>query len=193
MSPFGGKRYSSTSEAGAPAEPGGPPEPSETELVARFRDRIRLFAMRRVRDAAAAEDVAQETLRRVVEALRAGRVARLEALPGFVFQTAMHVCLHHRRSAAREARAFARLHDGSDAEPEPSDALADLVGAERRAAVRAALGRLASGDRELLGLFFYERLDTAEVARRLGATPAALRVRKHRALQRLAAALGDEP
>jgi RNA polymerase sigma-70 factor (ECF subfamily) len=197
MSPLDEKRYTSDADPAVPASaPAAAPAvatPSEAELVARFRDRIRLFAARRLGDAAAAEDVAQETLRRVVIAMRAGRIDRLESLPGFVFQTASHVCLHRRRSAGREARALARLRDESVDEPDGPDALAALVGDERRAAVRAALDRLSPGDRELLLLLFYERLETAEVARRCGTTPAALRVRKHRALQRLGELLGGRP
>lgn len=186
MSPLDEKRYSPSADTAAPTAMRPDAAPSEWELVERFHDRIRLFAVRRLGDAAAAEDVAQETLRRVVDAMRAGRIERLESLPGFVFQTASHVCLHRRRSAGREARALARLHDGGDAVADPPDALAALVGEERCNTVRAALDRLGASDRELLRLLFYERLDTADVARRLGATPAALRVRKHRALQRLA-------
>ena len=60
---------------------------------------------------AEAEDVAQETLRRVLAALEAGRVANLEALPGFVFQTARHLCLHG--YPRRTAPAFHRANTGA--------------------------------------------------------------------------------
>ena len=162
---------------------------AEDDLAPRYWERVRLFAVRRVGDAAAAEDVAQEVLRRVTEALRAGRVADPAALPGYVFKTALYVCLHHGRSAGREARALDRL--GIAPPPAPDDPLTRLIGAERRATVRLALERLEPGDRELLQLFYFQQLDTAEIGQRLGVTPEALRVRKHRALRRLAAALGE--
>ncbi len=160
----------------------------EEELAGRFRERIRCFAIRRVRDTALAEDVAQETLRRVMDALRANRVENLAALPGFIFQTAQHICLQHHRSTGREDRALARL--GRDPRPSgENDPLLGLISEDRCRAVRAALGRLPPDERELLELLYYRQEETAAVAERLGITPGALRVRKHRALQKLAALL----
>jgi RNA polymerase sigma-70 factor (ECF subfamily) len=75
------------------------------------------------------------------------------------------------------------------AEPGPADA---AVRAELRQRVRAALGRLAAGDREVLVLRFLERLPTAEVAAVLGISPGAVKLRQLRALERLHAQLGDE-
>ena len=158
--------------------------PSEPELVDRFWSRLRLFACRQLGDSGAAEDVAQETLRRVIEALRAGRVDNPAALPGFVFQTARHICLQHHRSHGREQRALARLSDPY--QREGSEPLAELIGEERIALVRAAVGRLAEADRQLLHWLYFEQEDPAEVARRLGVSAGALRVRRHRAIGRLA-------
>jgi RNA polymerase sigma-70 factor (ECF subfamily) len=141
--------------------------------------------MRRLGDAALAEDVAQETLRRVVDALRQDRVRDPAALPAFVFETARHVCQHHARSAGREARALARLRQGSPDEGRWPDALGALISAERRFAVRQALARLTTPERQLLSGFYYEQLAAEELAGRLGITAGAVRVRKHRALKRL--------
>jgi RNA polymerase sigma-70 factor (ECF subfamily) len=177
----------------ADQDPTGPPAsgpPTESELAARYWDRIRLFATRRVNDAALAEDIAQETLRRVIEALRAGRVQNTDAIAGFVFQTAKHVCMHVHRSAGREARAMQKLDDPSDAEPGAPDALTQLVSEERRLRVRAALETLSPEDRDLLRAVYFAQIDSAELAAKLALSPGALRVRKHRAVQRLAAALG---
>lgn len=171
----------------------GPTEPAETELASRYWDRIRLFATRRVGDAALAEDIAQETLRRVIEALRAGRIQNTEAVAGFVFQTAKHVCMHAHRAAGREARAMRKLDDPSGSQGVHLDALARLVSEERRARVRAALDTLSRDDRDLLRAVYFEQIDAADLAARLGLTAGALRVRKHRAVQRLAAALGASP
>jgi len=46
------------------------PDAIAEELNRRFRDRLRFFAARRLFDREGAEDVAQEVLRRVLEALR---------------------------------------------------------------------------------------------------------------------------
>ncbi|HXV87454.1 MAG TPA: sigma-70 family RNA polymerase sigma factor [Gemmatimonadales bacterium] len=175
---------SAPSPAAAPS-----PHRSESELAHRFWDRIRLFALRRLRDPSAAEDVAQEVLRRVLEALRADRLRSHAALPGFVFQTAHHVVLQQYRGSGREVRALQRLHTASERET-GTDVLSSLISEERRVAVRAALARMEPDDRDLLAWFYQEHTDPAEIARRLAVTPGALRVRKHRALKRLADLLG---
>jgi RNA polymerase sigma-70 factor (ECF subfamily) len=161
---------------------------SEEALARQFWERIRLFATRRLSDATAAEDVAQETLRRVMEALRAGRVRQMETLPAFVFQTALHICQQHHRSAGREERALGKL-SAVDA-PLPPDALSQLISRERRGEVHRALMRLRPEDRDLLQQMYYQDLEPDEIAQRLGLSAGALRVRKHRALQRLAELVG---
>lgn len=165
---------------------------SEAErLSERYRDRLRVLAARRLGDGTLAEDVAQETLTRVIEALSEGRVLNENALPAFVFQTARHVCQQWLRKRVRHRRAVLRYtrepRDASD-----QGALWRLVTAERRAEVHRTLERLSDSDRELLRLLFVDALDGPAAAARLGISPGALRVRKHRALRRLESLLGDE-
>jgi RNA polymerase sigma factor (sigma-70 family) len=181
------KAFEKSAESSPPAEAA---DRELTDLTLKFRERLRLFAARRLRDRDAAEDVAQEALRRTLEALRAGRIINREALPAFLYQTAENICLHSHRSSGRKNRAFALFGfsvEGRQAGPDP---LTSLIDEERRARVRQALGRLEPEDRELLNLVYAQDLDAAEVGRRLSATPGAVRVRKHRAIQRLAAILG---
>lgn len=182
----------------APPPAGGSPDPAATgvrdpkaaELARRYRDRLRVFAARRLGDPSAAEDVAQETLRRVLQALREDRIENPEALSAYLFQTARHVCRRRRRSALREERALRRLRsDGSAPGEGEEDPLRALVARERREAVRRALSELRDRDRRLLRLFFFEGQGTREVAGRLGISSGATRVRKHRALRRLWEAL----
>ena len=169
---------------------GGPPD-IPPDLADRFFDRLRMFAARRVRDRAAAEDVAQEALRRVMEALQAGRIENPEALPAFVFQTARHVCQHHERGTARRERAFTRLAGEDRARPPAADPLSALLREERRRQVRVALDALAPADREILQLFYVRGLETETIASKLGVDPGAVRVRKHRATRRLEEQLTD--
>lgn len=176
----------------APRPPqAGEPSVAEKELTARYWDRVRLVALRRLRDPSAAEDVAQEVIRLVTEALRAGRVDNLEALPGYVFRTAQNLCLQRFRSAGREAKALDRLGTQPGPDHPGGDPLIALISEERRGLVRRAMGDLVPADRELLTLLYFQEVDSAAAAGRLGVTPEALRVRKHRALRRLAALLGD--
>lgn len=164
---------------------------SEEELALRFTSRLRLFAARRLGDATAAEDVAQETLRRVVEAIRANRIENQDALPGFVFQTARNICLHHVRATAREKSAFARFERESTEATGATDPLTALISVERAQDVRRAIQRMDRDDQRLLAMMYYDGLGTDEVASRLGISAAAVRVRKHRVLRRLAAELGE--
>ena len=161
VSPFDGQRYSSP----APSGDAAPPVPDEDALAREFWDRIRLFAARRLDNVAAAEDVAQETLRRVVEALRAGRMENQLALPAFVYRTGPPHLSSALPLLRAEMRALGRLH-GAPPAAEPFDALTALITEERRAAVRAAVARLDERDRELLRLVFVEAMDTGELARR---------------------------
>lgn len=165
------------------------PDALAADLAERFTLRLKLFALRRLRDAAAAEDTAQEALREVLKALRAGRIANTEALPGFAFQTAKNLCMHHGRSAGRRQRALLEFSRLSRADVE--DPLLVLIHEERRVAVRDALARLEKDDRDLLALSFEDGLDAVEIGRRLGLASGAVRVRKHRALRRLAELLGE--
>lgn len=193
MSPLGNDRYAGDGPAegeSRPAEPQLNPDADAdslaSELSDRFRERLRYFAARRLRDRDAAEDVAQEVLRRTLEALRAGRVENQEALPAFLFQTARNVCMQWGRSEGRKGRAFDRLESQSTEADPADDPLAGLISAERREKVRAAFEQLGSGEREVLSLSYVEGLDAAEIATRLHLTAGAVRVRRHRALHRLA-------
>jgi RNA polymerase sigma-70 factor (ECF subfamily) len=198
MSPVRDDRYR---DGGEPAAEdawipplGADPDTLAAELSWRFRDRLRFFAARRMADREAAEDVAQEVLRRTLEALRAGRVENLAALPAFLFQTARHVCMHHGRSAARAAKAMERMGGRSAEElSEAPDPLTALIDSERRELVNAALRELSDGDREILRLSYSEGLDAATIGARLGLTAGAVRVRRHRAVARLTEVLAVTP
>jgi RNA polymerase sigma-70 factor (ECF subfamily) len=157
--------------------------------VEALRERLLYFAARRVRSFADAEDVAQETIRRAIEALQAGRIEKPASLPSFLFQTALHVCQRRYRSAGRETRALRRF-GASSPESAPDDPLGSLISRERRSQVRQALERLETEDREVLTLTFGDGLPTADIAQKLGTSEGNVRVRRHRALGRLAALLG---
>jgi RNA polymerase sigma-70 factor, ECF subfamily len=164
----------------------GSPDALASDLAARFWDRLRLFARRRLCEPGEAEDVAQETLQVVLTALRGGKIENLAALPAFLYQTATHLCLHRQRSLGRHTRAIDRFAETQSRSP-AADSLEALISDERRGQLRKALERLEDADRELLRMIYSEDLDNAVIAMRLGITPGALRVRRHRAVQRLAA------
>ncbi len=175
------------------APPPGAPGPTtaakpDIAELEQFRESLRLFAARRLGDPAEAEDVVQEVLRRALEALRAGRVQNPAVLPAFLFQTARYVCMHRGRSAGRERRALQRF--GSPQGGGAESPLTALISAERRSSVRQALGQLDSDERRLLEMTYRDELDSEEIGRQLGLTAGAVRVRRHRAIRRLAELLG---
>lgn len=176
-----------------PAERSSPQADSEAEgaQLEPYRARLRVFAARRLGDWETAEDVAQETLGRVLEALREGHVRNREALPGYIFQTAVRVCLHRQRSMGRERRALVRFSSSTTVDaPAGESPLAKLISAEERESVLDALAQLDANDRNVLELTFREELDSAEIGRRLGTSAGAVCVRRHRAIRRLAKILG---
>jgi len=154
----------------------------------RYRERLRLFAARRLANVGEADDVAQETIRRAFEALRSGRIKNADALPGFLFQTAKFICMQRARSARREGKALRTF--AASGGPPSVDPLVQLIESERRQAVLGAISELETGDRELLQMTYGDDLATMEIARRLGISVGAVRVRRHRAVRRLAKLLG---
>jgi RNA polymerase sigma-70 factor (ECF subfamily) len=131
-----------------------------------------------VGDAFEAEEIAQETMTRVLE--RWDRVGLMEYPTGYAYRTALNLQRKRiRRLAVRARRRFA---------PVP---VAD-VGAEAgdRQDVRRALGALPEGQRAALIHVDWLDMDTDEAARVLGIKPASVRVRLHRARSALRDALG---
>jgi RNA polymerase sigma-70 factor (ECF subfamily) len=175
----------------APTDPigVGPADDLAASVAEQFSGRLRLFAARRLAgDLAAAEDVVQEALRTILEALRAGRVREPAAIAAFAFETARNLCMHRGRSRSREERALGRL---AIVLPDPPpDALTAVISEERRSEVRAALQQLEDGDRRLLLMTYVDALSGEEIARELALSAGAVRVRRHRALTRLRALMG---
>jgi RNA polymerase sigma-70 factor (ECF subfamily) len=163
------------------------------DIAERYLPRLRMFALRRLRVLAEAEDAAQETLRRVLIALREGRVTDIQALPAYVFETARHICAHHIRHVQRTERAHSRLADTDPVPSSTADPLSTLISSERLRQVRAALAELAPADRELLRLTYVEGLTAEAIAARLALTTVNVRVRRHRLQKQLARTLGVTP
>jgi RNA polymerase sigma-70 factor (ECF subfamily) len=152
----------------------------ETELCRRFLNRARLYGLRHLRfDVTAAEDLAQEVMMILLEALRAGRVADLERVDRFMLGTCRNVAHSMRRGEARIEgirRGLSSELAGAAAPPW------DLVESRR---VEECLAALPSRDARLLFLLFQEGATAVEAAESLGTTPGNVRVIHHRAIARL--------
>ena len=129
------------------------------------------YALRRVDSPDEAKDVVSETF------LVAWR--RLDDVPEpplpWLLGTARRVLANQRRAAGNRAGLVAKLsrEAESGATAEPAD--------ERARRVRDAMSRLPETYRESLALIYWEGLSTAEAARVVGRSRAAMLVRLHRA------------
>ena len=155
---------------------------AEEELVRRFRGPVYVMALVRTRDAEAARDLVQEVLLQVIRALREGRLRNEDSLAAYVHGTARNLVNNYFRS--RQTRDLPQA--GPDPSPENQENSEEwLEQADRRVFVRRALERLNAGERAVLQLTLAEGLPPADIARRLGLTPEAVRQRKSRAMKRI--------
>ena len=154
-------------------------------LLAELARPLLRYCLGRTGDPALAEEAAQEALTALVQRCR--RSGPPESPAAFVFAIARR---RAGRLVLRRRLAEPLAFLWGSASPEP--------GPEERAVVRSdlrrthvALGRLSRGDREALLLVVAGELPLAEGARLLSISLSALKMRLHRARQRLAALLEE--
>lgn len=159
-------------------------------LFARWAGRLLRYLERMVRDAACAEELAQEVFVRVHRARESYRPeARFST---WLYTIATHVALNELRRPHRK-----RPHDSSDDDGAPL--LVDgapppdrVVDAQRLGrAVEAALATLPERQRAALWLAAVEGLSYAEVAESLGTTAKSVKALVHRARVALAGLLAS--
>ena len=160
------------------------------DALEQLRFGVKIMALRALRDPEAAEEAAQETLVRALEAMRNGRPRDPEKLGAFVRGIARHVIADAQRAGERtvplQAPPQQQLGTLRD------DPLTALITTEERDRVRLALTRLSTGDREVIRLSFFDGLTPMEIAERLGEPASRIRKRKSRALSRLRQAFLQE-
>jgi RNA polymerase sigma-70 factor (sigma-E family) len=148
-------------------------------------DAVRL-AYLLTRDAALAEDVAQEAFIRV-----AGRFRHLRSMGAFdayLRKTVVNLCMsHHRRM--RTARAYAERERARIGGREASAAPVDV---ETREEVRAALAALPERQRVAVVLRFYGDLSEQQVGDAMGCSVTAARSLVFRAMETLRRRIGGE-
>jgi RNA polymerase sigma-70 factor (ECF subfamily) len=141
------------------------------------------FALRRVAGRATAEDVVSETFAVVWQKRD---LIPNEPLP-WIYAIARRVVANQNRSETRRGRLRDRISAAADAAPR-----GDVAGMhEERTAVIAAFASLSDADQEVLRLVAWDDLSTADGAQVLDCTPAAFRVRLHRARGALRRALAE--
>lgn len=162
---------------------GNDPE-AEAELFRRMAPRIRLYGLRHLRNEAAAEDLAQQVLITVLEALRASRLKEPEKLASFVWGTCHRMVMDQRRGATRRDRLFALYQKDLPAPAEPPAAHLD------RQQLARCLEGLKERERTVIVMTFYDERTGGDVAGFLGVSEANLRVIRHRAIHQLRECMG---
>lgn len=143
---------------------------------------VRLIALRALGDSAAADDVAQETVLRAMEASLSREVRDPAA---FVHGIARHLISDFRK---HHSRLLHLDHAAAPRNPEP-DALHLLISREDHAAIGKAVKQLPPDDQKLLAMAFVDGLKSPAIASHLGVTSDNIRKRKSRLLDCLRAAL----
>jgi len=159
---------------------------AEEELATRFHGRVRALAASWLDGSDVAQDIAQETILAVIQALRAGKLREPEKLPAFVLSTARNLVNNRCRQVARARE----VSEDPPATP-GRDGFALAVAAERRTLVRTALARLNAVDRRILLFTLIENMTPREIAPLVGLNPGAVRARTTRAVRAVIEEVGE--
>lgn len=151
---------------------------TEQDFAEYFGELLALKLRGRLRAPEVVADVIQETLLRVIKAVRRGGIDSPAGLGSFVNTTCNNVLFEIYR---QESRFCDPLLDEVTGDAGPEQALAT---AEEQQQVRVVLGGLPEKDREILQALFLEERDKSEICRSMGVTREYLRVLLHRAKSR---------
>jgi RNA polymerase sigma-70 factor (ECF subfamily) len=151
---------------------------TESHFSQYFSTVLRLKLMKGVRSLQMLQDVRQETLLRVLLAVRSDGITQPASLGAYVCATSNYVLWEYRRTEQH-------YNGPSEDVPEPLDERMaverDLITEERKRIVRAVLDELSLKERNVLRLLFLEEKNKAEVCRKMRISPDYLRVLLHRA------------
>src|SRR5690349_16722764 len=103
----------------------------ERALCERYEVRIRAYGFRHLRDAVAADDLVQQVLLSVLQALREGRVEERDRLDAYVLGTCRNTVMDMRRGVARQRRVAERAAAGLPEGYEPQHLTVDRMRLEQ--------------------------------------------------------------
>jgi len=162
--------------------------PTEQHFAKYFSELIHLKLRGRIRSPQLLEDIRQETLFRVLRAVREkGGVEDSRKFGAFVSGVCHYVSAELTRS---EGRYEAPDRDFDDQPDHLQDFDAPLINEQRQQQIRKVLAKLDGRDRKLLRALFFDELGSAEVCRRFQVEPDYLRVLVFRAKARFRQAYG---
>jgi len=155
------------------------------ELVRRYRDRYARYAARMLGSLDVAEDAVQDAFVRAYDQLAQCRDP--DNFAGWFFLILRNRCFAERRRRAREGPAPLDVAAATVPAPGRSDGAVERL--EQRQALQRALLELTPEQREVFVLKHVEELSYEEIAARVGVSVASLKMRMHRAYDRLRAQL----
>lgn len=155
-----------------------------TELVRKYRERYARFAARMLGSADAAEDAIQDAFVRAYDQL--AQCHDPDKFVGWFFLILRNRCYAERRRSKERVPLEAAV--GIAAAERTDGGMED---AERRSALQRALLELTAEQREVFVLKHIEGLSYGEMAERLGTSVPSLKMRMHRAYDRLREQLRD--
>jgi RNA polymerase sigma-70 factor (ECF subfamily) len=151
----------------------------DSAIWRRYAARIWTFGLLRLRDAASADDLVQQVMVAVLEALREGRVEDPERLDSYVFGTCRNMVMHTWRARRRGKRIAEQAAALPSETWQPPSALQDRQRLER------CLDGLEPRDRSVVLATFVEDRGADEIGESMGLSPGNVRVIRHRALAKL--------
>ena len=169
------------------------------ELVRRYGDRVLGYLFRMTGNRDQAEDLFQETFKRVHEKAHTFRGARLKSWL-FTIATRVAIDAARRRKRTRTLSLDQPVDCGSQEgcsladvtlAPDASDPADDLVRQEQKQQVREAIATLPVKQRATLVMAYYQQLSYREVAGVMGCSVGTVKTQMSRALATLARRLPD--
>ena len=157
---------------------------AEAVLFRRMAPRVRLYGLRHLRDAHAADDLAQQVMIIVLLALRDCRLREPEKLASFVMGTSRMSVLDLRRGTSRKQQLLETFGAEFVSTFTPSTLHLD----EKR--LTECVQALKEREKAVVIMTFYDELTGADVSSFLGISEANVRVLRHRAIQLLRNCMG---
>ena len=161
---------------------------SVSMLYRRYFRSIYCFALQRVKDPGASEDIRQDTVTAVIRAIKEKRIKDPQNLAAYV----RGVCRNKVMNFLSQEERIERSDEMEGIADGRADALQSLVAEEEaktlnntKRALEECIKRLNQSRKNILILYFHENLSTSEIAGRIGITTGNARKQKHDALQAL--------
>jgi len=157
---------------------------AEAELVERYSRGVKIIIRREVDDAAAAEDIHQETFRIGLEKIRQGDVREPERLSGFICGVARNLVIDYFRRAARQEN-MTEIEEAARLPHPASDQLQELLRKEKADLVRQVLKEMPNErDIQVLYRFYIADDEKEQICADLGLTSLHFNRVLHRARER---------